>query len=93
VVLSTVAGERVRASNFTYGASKAGLDGYFLGLGDRLHGTGVQVMVVRPGFVHTKMTAGLDAAPLAVTPEQVADDIVRGLETAAVSAPLLPDVT
>jgi decaprenylphospho-beta-D-erythro-pentofuranosid-2-ulose 2-reductase len=80
VVLSTVAGERVRASNFTYGASKAGLDGYFLGLGDRLHGTGVQVMVVRPGFVRTKMTAGLDAAPLAVTAEQVADDIVRGLE-------------
>ena len=80
VVLSTVAGERVRKSNFTYGASKAGLDGYFCGLGDRLAGTGVSVMVVRPGFVRTKMTEGLDDAPLATTADGVADDIVRGLE-------------
>jgi decaprenylphospho-beta-D-erythro-pentofuranosid-2-ulose 2-reductase len=79
VVLSSVAGERVRASNFVYGASKAGLDGFAQGLGDSLRGTGVEVLVVRPGFVHTRMTAGLDAAPLATTPEAVAKAVVEGL--------------
>lgn len=79
VVLSSVAGERVRKSNFVYGASKAGLDGFAQGLGDSLRGTGVDVMVVRPGFVRTKMTAGLDSVPLATTAEAVAAAIVRGL--------------
>ncbi len=55
------------------------MDGFFQGLGDSLVGTGVQVMVVRPGFVHTKMTEGMDAAPLSTTPEAVADAIVAGL--------------
>lgn len=80
VVLSSVAGERVRRANFVYGSTKAGMDGFFLGLGEALRGTGVHVMVVRPGFVHTTMTAGMKAAPLAVGPERVAADIVRGLE-------------
>lgn len=80
VVLSSVAGERVRASNFLYGSAKAGLDGFFLGLGDALWGSGVRVMVVRPGFVHSRMTAGMAPAPLATTPERVAADVVRGLE-------------
>lgn len=80
VVLSSVAGERVRAANYVYGSSKAGLDGFALGLGDALWGSGVRVMVVRPGFVHTRMTEGMDAAPLATTPDKVAADIVRGLE-------------
>ncbi len=79
-VLSSVAGERARRSNFVYGSSKAGLDAFFQGLGDSLVGTGVRVLIVRPGFVHTKMTAGLDAAPLATTPDAVADAIVRGIE-------------
>lgn len=79
VALSSVAGERVRKSNFVYGSSKAGLDGFLQGLGDSLHGTGVHVMVVRPGFVKTKMTAGLDPAPLSTTPEAVAEAIVTGL--------------
>jgi decaprenylphospho-beta-D-erythro-pentofuranosid-2-ulose 2-reductase len=79
VVLSSVAGERARRSNFVYGSSKAGLDAFFQGLGDALAGSGVHVMVVRPGFVHTKMTAGMDAAPLATTPDKVADAIVDGL--------------
>lgn len=79
VALSSVAGERARKSNFVYGSSKAGMDAFFQGLGDSLAGTGVHVMVVRPGFVHSKMTAGLDAAPLSTTPEAVADAIVRGL--------------
>jgi decaprenylphospho-beta-D-erythro-pentofuranosid-2-ulose 2-reductase len=80
VVLSSVAGERARRSNFVYGSSKAGLDALFQGMGDSLVGSGVRVLIVRPGFVHTKMTAGLDAAPLATTPEAVADAIVRGIE-------------
>jgi decaprenylphospho-beta-D-erythro-pentofuranosid-2-ulose 2-reductase len=79
VGLSSVAGERARRSNFIYGSSKAGLDAFLQGLGDRLVGTGVHVMVVRPGFVHTKMTAGLEPSPLSVTPEDVADAIMEGI--------------
>lgn len=79
VVLSSVAGERVRKDNAVYGATKAGLDGYALALGDRLVGTGVEVMVVRPGFVHSRMTEGMDPAPFSTTPDAVADDIVAGL--------------
>jgi decaprenylphospho-beta-D-erythro-pentofuranosid-2-ulose 2-reductase len=79
VVLSSVAGERARRSNFVYGSSKAGVDAFFQGLADALVGTGVHVMVVRPGFVRTKMTAGMKPAPLSTTPEAVADAIVAGL--------------
>ncbi|MET9432813.1 decaprenylphospho-beta-D-erythro-pentofuranosid-2-ulose 2-reductase [Streptomyces sp. NPDC006551] len=79
VVLSSVAGERARRANFIYGSSKAGLDAFAQGLGDAMHGTGVHVMVVRPGFVRSKMTAGLDEAPLATTPEAVATAIELGL--------------
>lgn len=56
VVLSSVIGERARRSDFIYGSSKAGLDAFAQGLGDALHGTGAHVMVVRPGFVRSKMT-------------------------------------
>lgn len=79
VALSSVAGERVRRSNFAYGASKAGMDGFFLGLGEALRGSGARVLVVRPGFVHTKMTEGRDAAPLSVTAEQVADAVTTAV--------------
>jgi decaprenylphospho-beta-D-erythro-pentofuranosid-2-ulose 2-reductase len=80
VVLSSVAGERVRASNAVYGATKAGLDAYAQALGDRLVGTGVRVMIVRPGFVHTRMTEGIEPAPFATTPDAVAADICAGLQ-------------
>jgi decaprenylphospho-beta-D-erythro-pentofuranosid-2-ulose 2-reductase len=79
VVLSSAAGERVRRADFIYGSSKAGLDAFAQGLGDALYGTGVHVMVVRPGFVRTRMTAGLPPAPLATTPEAVATAIELGL--------------
>jgi len=82
-VFSTVAGERPRRSNFVYGSSKAGLDAFAQGLGDSLVGTGVNVVVVRPGFVHTKMTQGLDAAPLATTPEKVAEATLEGIAKGA----------
>jgi decaprenylphospho-beta-D-erythro-pentofuranosid-2-ulose 2-reductase len=79
VVLSSVAAERGRKDNFIYGSSKAGLDTFAQGLGDALEGTGVHVMVVRPGFVESKMTTGLPKAPMSTTPEAVADGIVEGL--------------
>jgi decaprenylphospho-beta-D-erythro-pentofuranosid-2-ulose 2-reductase len=80
LVLSSVAGYRVRRSNFVYGAAKAGLDGFAQGLGEAVRGSGVSVHVVRPGFVRTKMTEGRPAAPFAVGPERVAEDALRGLE-------------
>ncbi len=83
VALSSVAGERPRRSNFVYGSSKAGMDAFFTGLGDDVRGSGVRVMVVRPGFVHTRMTAGLRPAPFSTTPDAVAGVIVRGLATGA----------
>ncbi len=79
VALSSVAGERVRRSNFVYGSTKAGFDGFFLGLGEALRPSGVRVLVVRPGFVRSKMTEGLDAAPLSVSADQVAEAVVEGI--------------
>jgi decaprenylphospho-beta-D-erythro-pentofuranosid-2-ulose 2-reductase len=79
IVLSSVAAERPRAGNAVYGAAKAGLDALAQGLADSCAGTGVRVVVVRPGFVRTRMTAGLTPAPMAVAPEQVADATVRAL--------------
>ena len=79
VVLSSVAGERARRSNFVYGSSKAGLDAFCQGLGDALVGTGVRMVIVRPGFVHSRMTEGLDPAPLSTTPDAVAQAILDGL--------------
>jgi decaprenylphospho-beta-D-erythro-pentofuranosid-2-ulose 2-reductase len=76
VALSSVAGERVRRSNFVYGSTKAGMDGFYLGLGEALRGDGITVTVVRPGFVRTKMTEGMKPAPLSASAEQVADVVV-----------------
>jgi decaprenylphospho-beta-D-erythro-pentofuranosid-2-ulose 2-reductase len=81
VALSSVAGERVRRSNFVYGSTKAGFDGFFLGLGEALRNYGVRVLVVRPGFVKSKMTAHLTEVPLSVTPDQVAEAIVDGINS------------
>ena len=80
VVLSSVAGERVRPANLVYGAAKAGLDALARGLADVLHGDGVGVLVVRPGFVRTQMTSGLRPSPLATSPQTVAREVRRALE-------------
>jgi decaprenylphospho-beta-D-erythro-pentofuranosid-2-ulose 2-reductase len=80
VVLSSVAAERPRASNAIYGAAKAGLDALAQGLADATAGSGARVLVVRPGFVRTRMTEGLPPAPLATTPEAVAEATVRALD-------------
>jgi len=79
VVFSSVAGARVRRANYVYGSAKAGLDGFASGLADALHGSGVRLLLVRPGFVIGRMTEGMDPAPLSSTPDQVADAVVRGL--------------
>ena len=80
VVISGATGERVRKANFVYGSTKAGLDAFAQGLGDSLAGTGVRVLIVRPGFViGTKMTTGMPVGPMATTVDRVADAIVAGL--------------
>lgn len=76
IAISSVAAERVRRSNFAYGSSKAGMDGFYRGLGEALAPEGIRVLVVRPGFVHSTMTQGRSAA-LAITPEQLAGRIVQ----------------
>jgi decaprenylphospho-beta-D-erythro-pentofuranosid-2-ulose 2-reductase len=83
VVLSSVAAERPRANNAIYGAAKAGLDALAQGLADAENGTGVRVLVVRPGFVKTRMTAGLTPAPMSTTAEEVAVATVGALDSGA----------
>jgi decaprenylphospho-beta-D-erythro-pentofuranosid-2-ulose 2-reductase len=83
VYLSSVAGERARKSNFVYGSTKAGMDAFAQGLGDSLADSGVSVMVVRPGFVKTKMTEGLDPVPFSTDADAVAESIAAGLRRSA----------
>lgn len=79
IVISSVAGVRTRPSNFVYGSTKAGQDGFATGLGHALHGTGARVMTVRPGFVRTSMTEGLTEAPFSVDAADVAAAVAVGL--------------
>lgn len=72
IAMSSVAGERVRRSNFVYGSTKAGLDGFFLGLGEALRPHGPRVLVIRPGMVRTKFSAHVKEAPLTVDKEDIA---------------------
>ena len=81
VVLSSVAGIRVRAANHVYGATKAGLDAYAQGLADHLAATDIHVTIVRPGFVHGRMTNGMKPAPFATTPDKVAADTIKAIRT------------
>lgn len=80
VVLSSIAAVRPRKANFVYGAAKAGLDAFARGLTDALDGTGVRLLLVRPGFVIGRMTAGMTAAPLSSTPGQVGTAVAAALE-------------
>lgn len=81
VLLSSVAGERVRKANAAYGATKAGIDGFALALDHDLEGSGVSILVVRPGFVESKMTRGLKKVPFSSTPDQVASAVDKGLRS------------
>jgi decaprenylphospho-beta-D-erythro-pentofuranosid-2-ulose 2-reductase len=79
VVLSSIAAVRPRKFNAVYGATKAALDAFARGYADALHGTGVRVLLVRPGFVTGRMTADVPAAPLATTPEAVGAAVAAAL--------------
>ncbi|MDA2890522.1 SDR family NAD(P)-dependent oxidoreductase [Mycolicibacterium sp. BiH015] len=79
VAFSSIAGVRARRANYVYGSAKAGLDAFCCGLTDALHGSGVRLLLVRPGFVVGRMTEGMSPAPLSSTPDQVADATVRAL--------------
>ena len=85
VAFSSIAGARVRRANYVYGSAKYGLDGFVSGLTDALHGTGVQVLLVRPGFVVGRMTEGMAPAPLSSTPSQVAEAAARALRAGRAS--------
>jgi decaprenylphospho-beta-D-erythro-pentofuranosid-2-ulose 2-reductase len=77
IAMSSAAGERVKRTNFVYGSTKAGLDGFYLGLGEALREYGVRVLVIRPGMVRTKFSAHVKEAPLTVDKEFVAALAVR----------------
>lgn len=79
VVFSSVAGARPRRANYVYGSAKSGLDAFARGLTDALHGSGVRLLLVRPGFVVGRMTEGMSPAPLSSTPTQVADAVAGAL--------------
>jgi len=79
VVLSSIAAIRPRKANPVYGATKAGLDAFARGLADSLHGSGVRMLLVRPGFVIGRMTEGMPHAPLSTTPEAVGAATARAL--------------
>ncbi len=82
-MLSSVAAIRPRKANYVYGAAKAGLDAFARGLTDALAGTGVRVLLVRPGFVTGRMTAGMSPAPLSSTPAQVGAAVAAALDGSA----------
>lgn len=79
-VISSVAGDRGRRSNYVYGASKAGLNAYLEGVRNRIDRAGVQVLTIKPGFVATPMTAHLPQGPLFAKTGRVARDILRAVE-------------
>jgi decaprenylphospho-beta-D-erythro-pentofuranosid-2-ulose 2-reductase len=80
-VVTSVAGDRGRKSNYVYGAAKGGLQVFLAGLRHRLHAADVQVLDIRPGFIATKMTAHLPrGGPLWAAPDRVAADIARAIE-------------
>jgi NAD(P)-dependent dehydrogenase (short-subunit alcohol dehydrogenase family) len=88
-VFSSVAGDRGRKPVVLYGAAKAGLSRYLEGLDHRYHAAGLRVVCIKPGFVHTGMTAGLPAPPFAGRPDAVARRVLRALDrgTPVVYAP------
>lgn len=78
-VISSVAGDRGRKSNYVYGTAKAGVSAFLQGVRNRLHGSGVRVVTIKPGFVATPMTAHLTQGPLFASPDKVAKDIERSI--------------
>lgn len=79
-VISSVAGDRGRQSNYVYGAAKGGLSTFLQGLRNRYFTQGVSVLTVKPGFVDTPMTAAFPKGPLWASAERVAADILAAME-------------
>ena len=79
LAVTSVAGDRGRASNYPYGSAKAGLSAFCSGLGQALAPKGVTVIDIRPGFVATKMTKHLKQGPLFASPEAIAKGIIRAI--------------
>lgn len=79
VGVGSVAGDRGRVGNYVYGAAKAGFHTYLSGMRNRMGRSGVHVMTVKPGFVDTAMTWGIEGMFLVASPDDVARDILRGL--------------
>ncbi|MCF6352656.1 MAG: SDR family oxidoreductase [Cyclobacteriaceae bacterium] len=78
--ISSVAGDRGRASNYTYGSAKAGFTAYLAGLRNRLYKSGVHVITIKPGFIKTKMTEHLDLPKiLTASPHEVAVKIEKAI--------------
>jgi short-subunit dehydrogenase len=78
-VISSVAGDRGRQSNYIYGSAKGALNIYLQGLRNRLHKANVQVLTIKPGFVDTPMTHEFKKGLLWVKPQTIAKDIVKGI--------------
>lgn len=90
IAFSSIAGARVRRPNYVYGSAKTGLDGFCQGMQDALVGTGVRLVIVRPGFVIGRMTEGMDPAPLSTTPDVVADATVAAIRDSRASEVWVP---
>ncbi|MDK8897951.1 SDR family oxidoreductase [Corynebacterium sp. MSK004] len=88
VAFSSIAGWRARRANYVYGSTKAGLDAFCQGLADRLQGSDLALITARPGFVIGSMTQGMKPAPLSVTPDVVAQAVVRAVESSSSSRPV-----
>jgi len=92
IVLSSIAAVRPRPSNYWYGASKAALDFAARGVSDQLLGSGIKVTLVRPGFVHSKMTEGMDKAPFSVRPEEVGNAVTEAVRNGTEGVLWVPGV-
>ena len=88
VAFSSIAGWRARRANYVYGSTKAGLDAFCQGLADRLQGSDLALITARPGFVIGSMTHGMKPAPLSVTPDVVAQAVVKAVESSSGSRPV-----
>ncbi|WP_339016211.1 SDR family oxidoreductase [Corynebacterium hesseae] len=88
VAFSSIAGWRARRANYVYGSTKAGLDAFCQGLADRLQGSDLALITARPGFVIGSMTQGMKPAPLSVTPDVVAQAVVKAVESSSGSRPV-----
>jgi decaprenylphospho-beta-D-erythro-pentofuranosid-2-ulose 2-reductase len=90
VVISSVAGDRGRQSNYVYGSAKALVTAFTSGLRQRLYASGVAVVTIKPGFVDTPMTAAFPKGALWAKPQKIANGIVAAVDGGAATVLYLP---